>query len=348
MRIILTLADYKKYPFLPEAFKRIEENALTLEELGEGSIGELVLGNAVRRVVEVIRNRRYPEPLEDPDLEVAVFMASLILAAAVGDKILWERFAVAFSKRTSRFLEDEEVEKVVYIGERIASWRTKLLEDSNTLAIYFVDFIENAPEYSGRWKLVNRPLRKGYTPVSPGELARLGESAVKRYILKLLSKVKIPYEELPQSFYTAIENISREWAARRREFTVIGVKVDSKETPKYFPPCISALIEAMKNGKNLPHSARFALAAFLSNIGYDVEEILEVFKLSPDYREDLARYQIEHIAGLRGSRTKYTPYKCDNMRSLGLCRWKCEGVKHPLQFFYRALRGRRPRVEEIG
>jgi DNA primase large subunit len=85
----------------------------------------------------------------------------------------------------------------------------------------------------------------------------------------------------------------------------------------------------------------------LLSIGFSVDEVLEVFKVTPDFREDIARYQIEHIAGLRGSRTKYLPYKCENMRSYGLCRWKCENVRHPLQFFFRAARGRPPRVAEI-
>ncbi len=344
MKVLLTLNDYAKYPFLPEAFNRIKENRLTLDELGEGELGREVLGEAVERVKKVIRDRVYPAPLEDPDLEVAVFMTSLILAAAVSDRVLWERVAVAFSKRTSVFLEAEDSAKIVYIGWRIAGWQVVLEEEGAKM--FFRDFIEYAPEYSGKWKLVNRVLSGGYLFVDKVELARLAETAVKKYVYKLLESVKIDYESLPQSFFAAIEEVSREWAARRREFTLIGVKISSKETPKYFPPCIQAIVEALKSGKNLPHSARFALAAFLSNIGYSVDEMLEIFRLSPDFREDIARYQIEHIAGLRGSRTKYTPYKCDNMRSLGLCRWRCEGVKHPLQFFYRALRGRRPRVVE--
>lgn len=344
MPVILRLADYAKYPFLPEAIKRIEETGLTLEELGEGALGREILGRAVENLRSVINRRRYPDPHEDPDIEIAVFMATLILAAAISDRVLWERLAVAFSKRTAGYLYEEESEKLAYIGARIAGWVVEPGPDSSR--IYFRDFVEYAPEYTGRWKLVNRPLHRGFVEVSRGELARLAETAVKKYVASMLGRLKIDYDELPQTFYNAIEEVSREWASRRREFTLIGVKIDSKETPKFFPPCISSLIEALKQGKNLPHSARFALAAFLSNIGYSVDEILEIFRLSPDFREDLARYQIEHIAGLRGSRTKYTPYKCDNMKSLGLCKWRCEGVKHPLQYFYRALRGRRPRVVE--
>jgi len=108
-----------------------------------------------------------------------------------------------------------------------------------------------------------------------------------------------------------------------------------------------ALLEEALAGKNLSHSARFALASFLLNIGKTVDEIIEIFRAAPDFREDIARYQVEHIAGLRGSKTKYTPFKCDNMRSLGLCRWKCRGVKHPLQFYRLLLRKGRVEYEEL-
>ncbi|MEM1570427.1 MAG: hypothetical protein QXG56_06890, partial [Candidatus Bathyarchaeia archaeon] len=68
------------------------------------------------------------------------------------------------------------------------------------------------------------------------------------------------------------------------------------------------------------------------------------------------RYQVEHIAGLRGSRTKYTPPKCETLKTHGLCveggRF-CRGVKHPLSYYRRAIRrigrigeGEKPEVSE--
>jgi DNA primase large subunit len=56
----------------------------------------------------------------------------------------------------------------------------------------------------------------------------------------------------------------------------------------------------------------------------------------PDFNEKIARYQVEHIAGLRGSRTRYKPPSCQTMRSLGLCvedgRLCPKWIKNPLEF----------------
>ncbi len=354
MQIILSDADYKKYPFLPDAIARIERIGLTLEDLGEGEIGNIVLSSAKEKVEETIINKRYPPPLDDADLEISSFLASLIILSEISDDFLWERFATVYSKNVRSYLEDElnavdenvALSKLIYIGKQTARWRI-ILGDGKIL-IHFKDFVYLAPEFKGSWKLSNRILHKGFLEVSKHELVRLLETGVKKYVKKLILNVKVDYSQLPEKLYSLVEEVSRVWSKIKANYRVIRGKIDAEKIDSYFPPCIQSLLNDIKSGKNLPHSARFALASFLLNIGYSVEEVLDVFRFSPDFREDLARYQVEHIAGLRGSRIKYTPYKCDNMRSLGLCRWRCKGVRHPLTFFYRAVRGKRPEVEVIG
>lgn len=355
MHVIFTEEDYKKYPFLPEAIRLIEKAGLTLDDIGEGEIGLKILESAKKRVLDVIVNREYPDPIDDADLEVAYFVSSLIIISEIGDNFLAERYATVFSKKIGGFFEQElrrgesidtSITKLIYIGRQISSWNVSLR--NGELKIFFKDFVNLAPEYRGSWKLVNRVLDKGFLTISPAELARLLETGVKKYVLSLIENIKVNYDQLPESFYMVIEEASRTWSQIKSNFATIRGKIEAEKVPGLFPPCIQSLIDSLKAGKNLPHSARFALAAFLLNIGYSIDEVLEVFSFSPDFREDLARYQVEHIAGLRGSRTKYSPYKCDNMRSLGLCRWRCRGIRHPLQFFFRAVRGRKPEVKEIG
>jgi DNA primase large subunit len=70
----------------------------------------------------------------------------------------------------------------------------------------------------------------------------------------------------------------------------------------------------------------------------DVEEILELFRNVPDFNEKIARYQLEHIAGLRGSRKQYMPYSCQTMKSLGLCPIVGDcGAKNPLIVYRRNI-----------
>jgi DNA primase large subunit len=84
------------------------------------------------------------------------------------------------------------------------------------------------------------------------------------------------------------------------------------------------------------HKELFTIAAFLVNRGYTTEQILAMLAERPDFNEKIARYQVEHIAGERGSRTKYKPPSCQTMRSLGLCieggRLCPKWIKNPLEY----------------
>jgi DNA primase large subunit len=105
---------------------------------------------------------------------------------------------------------------------------------------------------------------------------------------------------------------------------------------KIFPPCIRDLIEAILRGENLSHHQRFAIATFLINLGVDLEIVVKLFSHSPDFNEKISRYQVEHLAGLRGSRKKYLIYSCNTMKTLGMCKAEC-GVKNPLLYLRKVL-----------
>src|SRR3989475_12194174 len=76
------------------------------------------------------------------------------------------------------------------------------------------------------------------------------------------------------------------------------------------PPCVRHLIDNLAEGKNVQHMGRFTLASFLVNIGAGEEDIVKTFKPASDFSEKMTRYQVEHIAGKRGGRTKYTRPQC--------------------------------------
>ncbi|MGB9786348.1 MAG: hypothetical protein ACPLRJ_03600 [Infirmifilum uzonense] len=345
LKVVIGPEDYLKYPFLPEAIKIVKELGLTIEELGETPLGNEILEQAKRKILSVIEDGRYPVSSDDYRLEVSAFATAILLLSQVGDKALTEKFATAFSKSISPSLEADSRERVqlLFYISQVLGWNVKI---SNKIYVHFKNYIHAQPDFTGKWKLVNRALRDGYVEVSTHELARLIQTGVKKHVSRLVESASVDSSLLPERVYAVVEELSQSWAKTRREVLEFAQAGYRKSGMDAFPPCIKTLMDEAKSGKNLPHSARFVLASFLLNVGFTVDETLEIFKYSPDYREDLARYQVEHIAGLRGSRTKYTPYKCDNMRSLGLCRWRCEGVKHPLQYFYRALRGKTPRVVE--
>ncbi len=221
------------------------------------------------------------------------------------------------------------------------------------------------------WKLTAHPIIKGYIYIESKEsmarllaehyrfllaetLNTLRESAISdiEQILQSLpndlieSIVPIEYRSTIQS--TTSENLRAEHntisdtSLREDEMIIHNLVLDKPEAiielaKSAFPPCIKAILEALLAGENLSHHQRFALASFLINIGAEIDAILELFRRSPDFNERIARYQIEHIAGLRGSRKRYLPYSCATMNSLGLCIANC-GVKNPLVYFYKRIR----------
>ena len=94
---------------------------------------------------------------------------------------------------------------------------------------------------------------------------------------------------------------------------------------------------------------RFALTSFLVNIGMPLDQMVSFYTDVTDFDESLTRYQIEHIAGMKGNRTKYTPPTCNTLRTHGVCRNPdsiCKKISHPLSYYRRKVWSIQKRAEE--
>jgi len=91
-------------------------------------------------------------------------------------------------------------------------------------------------------------------------------------------------------------------------------------------PCMAALIERAKEGENLSHFSRFALVSYLLKAGWEEEQIIDIFRNQPDFKESKTRYQVEHI-----SKHSYLPPSCSSLKERGLCVADC-GLKNPLAY----------------
>jgi DNA primase large subunit len=104
---------------------------------------------------------------------------------------------------------------------------------------------------------------------------------------------------------------------------------------------MQAIMDAIKRGENVSHTARFAITAYLLKRGWGVDEVVELFRSSPDFNEKITRYQVQHIAGQVGGRKEYSVPNCETMRSWGLCPTNLGcGVRNPIQY---GRRGREQR-----
>lgn len=336
-RVTFDATDLAKYPFSADAVKYIDSLGFSITDL-DSDFGRRILERASERIVSAIKRRRILTLLEDVDTEVLSYPVSILLLKKIQDDILAKIYAVAESKRVYSLLLSEPVEKIVYIAKTTFKWNIKKVLgtdfEEGSWVIHFSHYLSNIPEFSLHWKLVNRVLLNGYVVVSREELARLLEEQIKRFIIE---KVHTPAEPQPLTVPKVVEEyvdkLLEEWLPQRTHIThpLREVEVSEEE----YPPCIRFLLDKTRRGENLSHVERFALATFMLSIGKSVDEVVKIFSSMPDFNEAITRYQVEHLAGLKGSRKKYSPFKCENMRTHGICipDKKCEGIRHPLQYF---------------
>jgi DNA primase large subunit len=264
-----------------------------------------------------------------------------ILASVVGDRYLIRRFALAEAERVNQRLQEEELDFVMevcgHLDIDVASTGTRS-ENGHTMKMHFLTFLKNTSQMrSIEWKLVNMDVKGGFVFLDQRRLCRIIQEVLRRrYEEELPLPVTGPIKEAFEAETLEILDVIKE---RKRFLEPDGmgeIRVDC------FPPCIKHLIAMAQAGENLSHMGRFTLASFLHTLGMSNEEILKVFASSPDFREDLASYQIDHITGVI-SGTEYTPPECTTMVSFGLCYEKdrlCdkEWLTHPLKYYRSQVR----------
>ncbi|MDD1766819.1 MAG: DNA primase large subunit PriL [Candidatus Methanomethyliaceae archaeon] len=335
---MLTREDLAKYPFLRKASSFIEGYGLTLKDLAAPEYSGIVK-RAVERVRNSIEGKKISTDWKDPETEILAY--PLALAFTYGLKADWvvRRFANAESKRCFELLKMEGGQKLMEVAENGFGWVLEPV-DMNTegkrfdFALGVTEYLEVAPQFhSANWKLVNRYLIRGRVHLKQSEVARLMSESVKNKIVKRSMEEEVRKFEVPEVFGAYLDEVTK-LVERKREFYDEEAPRGLVEEAK--PPCIMAIISELAAGKSLSHMARFTITTFMLNIGENIDNVLRLFNSVADFDEAKARYQIEHIAGRIGSRTKYAPPKCEVLKTFGLCIGAdilCEKVRHPLRYY---------------
>lgn len=342
MSLHLTSHFLAKYPFTTAARNYVASWGVRVEELGETRHRRDV-ERALERVSEALERGEAAEIglHEDPDVDVISFPIALMIVSAVGDGWLSRRWALAEAVRCEHFLSTEDASIVVELLRELGINVEKTDQRERDYSGYcdfkvrIADYLTHASRIDAlEWKLINRVMRNGWVYVAKRDLARLAREAISKRILERLGEVK--HVVVPEFLKPRIEEIRARLASRRgyEEAAAAG-------TEEQWPPCMKALKSALMGGQNVGHFGNFAFASFLFNVGYNVEAVISMYAQRSDFDERLARYQAEHIAGMKGSRTKYTAPSCTTMRTHGLCIEEgrlCPGIKNPLQYYRRASR----------
>ncbi|MGQ9721117.1 MAG: DNA primase regulatory subunit PriL [Candidatus Jordarchaeum sp.] len=333
-------ADLAKYPFIVEAQKYIESLNLDIEDLASSEYSS-VLKRGMERVLEALENG-YVSYQGNAHVELLSFPIARLFVESLGDEYLRRRYAVAESKRADKLLANEEDDKLINIVKETFRWAVEkaLKRVGGRFYEYKLkvnNYLEYAPYFQDKyWKLVNRVLDEGYVYVRKIDVARLISEAVK---WRLMEKKGKP-SELPPAMKEMINTIRIKLENQKIDRGIDeGISEVSKEA---FPPCISKMLSVTLAGGNLSHHARFTLTSFLINVGISVDELIQIFSNVPDFDENMTRYQVEHIAGIIGGGTKYTPPACNTLKTYGICEkneW-CKNINHPLSYYRNILRNR--------
>ncbi len=328
--------DLAKYPFLKETTDYVRKLDFKIEDLTSPEFAQ-VLERAEERVEEAILDTLVSRQLRNEDVEILSFPVAIMLTVATKNTFIQKRYALAEAKQTFEDLKTEPKEKL-QILTRNFNWKLEPIQNPMPpyeFIIHFTDYLRNTTHLrEGKWKLVNRALDQGKVYLTRNETARLLSEEVRRHIEKRQDAKDMP--KLPAEILTIAEKVKKLSIEKIGENEMEGFPKVVVQTA--FPPCINALYQAFSSGRHLSHIGRFTLTSFLINVGMPTETVIDLYKGFSDYNERMTRYQVEHIAGDKGSRTRYTPPSCSTLKTHGVCASPddlCKRIRHPLSYYRR-------------
>jgi DNA primase large subunit len=321
--------DLAKYPFLNEAGEYLRESGFGWEELDRPYMKDVIERAAERVEVEVGGN--VYDKLERYEIEILTFLVSLIMVKSISLEPVLRKFALAEARRAEKFLTEDlkrqsEIQRSLFtkIFDDLFKLKIDVVKDGRLFKVRIADYLSKSSHFHEQeWKLINRLVNGGYVYLDADETVRLVRNELAVLIYEKVKEMTLP--TLPPAIKSRADDL-RAKLAPRYEYRVTAVTD--------YPPCVKHALEVTGRGENLPHSARVMLATYMLAIGKPVDEIVMMYENAPDFNEKITRYQVEHLAGMKGSRTKYSVPSCDKLRNENLCfaTADCDGIINPIQF----------------
>lgn len=328
--VALDLRDLAKYPFLKEAQAFISANTASLDQYLESSPGRLAVKEALDTVTSALRfnPRQPPADLQEVPSEagavriiISAYPVSRLLVSCSGDRILIDRLCRYQSWKVYQYLQDEDPNKKEVIAGSLG------LSGSST-AMPFIQYVEIAARLTeDRWRLVNRIVDHGIVRIHQDEIDEILRERL-RVIMSQNLPLKVP-STLCISLQPVLDRIKT--VIQERMLEEFGTVEESA-----FPPCMQAIISALVNRSHLTHMGRFAITAFMHNIGMQNTRIVELYGQVPDFDISKTMYQVDHISGQGGSGTEYISPQCSTMKTHSLCVHRtplCDKINHPLTYY---------------
>jgi DNA primase large subunit len=330
LSIKMGTGDLAKYPFLNEAGEYLRQSGFGWDELDRPDSKDII-DRAAERVRTAAAGNVY-EKLERYETEILTFIVTLIMVKSVGLEPVLRKYALAEARRAEKFLtedlkrQSDAQKRALFskIFEDLFKLKIDVTKDGRLFQVRVTDYLTRSSHFHEQeWKMINRLVQDGQVFLDADETVRLVRNELAVLITGRVRAMNLP--ALPQSVRQKVDELRAELAPRY-EYRAVAVTD--------YPPCVKHALEVMGRGENLPHSARLMLATYMLAIAKPIDEIVEMFKNAPDFNERITRYQVEHLAGTKGSRTKYSVPSCEKLRTENLCfaTADCNGIINPMQF----------------
>ena len=293
-----------------------------------------IIDRAAERIEVEVSSGTIYEKLDKYEIEILTFLVALMMAKSMGVEPIVKKHSLFEAMRAEKFLtedlkkEKNEQKKRLLLFKIFGElFKVKVdidSEDNRLFKVKVTDYLIRASHFHEQeWKLINRLVHKGYVYLDADETVRLIRSELSALIYNRVKSMAL--STLPETIKAKVDEL-RPKIASNYEYRIHKVTD--------YPPCIEHALEVMNKGENLPHSARLMLATYMLAVGKSVDEVAALFHNAPDYNEKVTRYQVEHLAGIRGSHVKYSVPSCEKLRNENLCfaTEKCNGITNPIQF----------------
>ncbi|WP_415283705.1 DNA primase [Candidatus Nitrososphaera sp. FF02] len=322
--------DLAKYPFLNEAGEYLRQSGFGWEELDRPDTREIIDRAAER--VRTAAAGNVNEKLDRYETEILTFIVTLIMVKSIGLEPVLRKYSLSEARHAEKFLtedlkrQSDAQKRALFskIFEDLFKLKIDMTPDGRLFKVRVTDYLMRSSHFHEQeWKMINRLVEGGQVFLDADETVRLVRNELAVLITGRVRAMTLP--TLPRSIRAKADELRSELAPRYEYRT---------QAVTEYPPCVKHALEVMNKGENLPHSARLMLATYMLAVGKPVDEIVEMFRNAPDFNERITRYQVEHLSGAKGSRTKYSVPSCDKLRTENLCfaTADCNGIINPVQF----------------
>jgi len=324
---------FREYPFHPSARDFCK---VYFKDLLSKTIYRMDVEEAVQNIIRSLKGEeifRNPNPAR----RVRTFVITKIILAALNDRIITAKYANQERDLLERSLLEEDRRHIEEVAEILGL--NVLSYSAGEFKIHFADFLKYSPRISGeKYSLFEQEIDRGFVFVKKDVLAKIMREAFVDKFKEDIDRIsEMLSEDIIQPLIPYMEKILD------LKSEIISQQDLGEVDLNALPPCIKNMLKTLQSGGNLTHFARFTLTAFLHTIGMSNEEILNLFSVSPDFNEKIAKYQVKHITGEISSK-EYIPPKCLTLKSQGLCvnpDKLCDRINHPLSYYKIKKRGKR-------